>query len=134
MDVLYSGLSTGCCTQAYQLSFELASEVLVGHNSIRDNSERARDAVLNEFSLSKSRRNGLGCSLNGCYREGSYLEAAIVGKAVLVIGGYDRALALFDDPSLDSVIMVFNQEMVSIAESQSNIREDGQPENIPDDV
>jgi len=49
-------------------------------------------------------------------------------------GGYDRALALFDDPSLDSVIMVFNQEMVSIAESQSNIREDGQPENIPDDV
>jgi len=115
--------------------FELASEVLVGHNSIRDNSERARDAVLNEFSLSKEQEEWLGM-----FVERAVIEKEAISKPQLLEkpfsdrGGYDRALALFDDPSLDSVIMVFNQEMVSIAESQSNIREDGQPENIPDDV
>jgi hypothetical protein len=101
--------------------FELASEVLLGHNSIRKNSERAKQAVSREYDLSDEQQEWVQM-----FVERAVIEKETISKPQLLekpfsdYGGYDYAKDLFQDPSLDTVIATFNDELLSMPEITTN--------------
>ena len=101
--------------------FELTSEVLIGHNSIRKNSEQAKQAVNKEYDLSDEQQEWIQM-----FVERSVIEKETISKQQLLekpfsdYGGYDYAIDLFQDPSLDNVITTFNDELLSMPEITTN--------------
>jgi type I restriction enzyme R subunit len=108
--------------------FELASEVLLGHNSIRKNSEQAKQAVKSEYNLSDEQQEWIQM----------FVERAVIGKETISksqllekpfsdYGGYDYAIDLFQDPSLDTIVNMFNNELLSVPEMTTNNTGDDNP-------
>ncbi len=101
--------------------FELTSEVLIGHNSIRKNSEQAKQAVNKEYDLSDEQQEWIQM-----FVERAVIEKETISKPQLLekpfsdYGGYDYAIDLFQDPSLDNVITTFNNELLSMPEITTN--------------
>jgi hypothetical protein len=101
--------------------FELASEVILGHNSIRQNSERAKEAVNQEYKLSDEQQKWIEM-----FVERVVIEKETISKPQLLekpfsdYGGYDYAIDLFQNPDLDTVIAVFNDQLLSMPEMTTN--------------
>ena len=101
--------------------FELASEVLLGHNSIRKNSERANQAVNSEYDLSDEQQEWIQM-----FVERAVIEKEIISKRQLLekpfsdYGGYDYAIDLFQNPDLDTIIATFNDELLSMPKMPTN--------------
>jgi type I restriction enzyme R subunit len=103
--------------------FELTSEVLLGHNSIRKNSKRAKQAVIEEYGLSDEQQEWIQMLV-----ERAVIEKETISKSQLLekpfsdYGGYDHAIELFEDPDLDTLIATFNSELLSMSEMATNNR------------
>jgi hypothetical protein len=101
--------------------FELTSEVLLGHNSIRKNSERAKQAVNEKYDLSDEQQEWVQM-----FVERAVIEKETISKPQLLekpfsdYGGYDYAIDLFQDPDLDTLIATFNDELLSMPEMATN--------------
>lgn len=101
--------------------FELSSEVILGHNSIRENSKRAENAVNQAYELSDEQQEWIQM-----FVERAVIEKETISKQQLLekpfsdYGGFDYALELFQDPALDSVIAMFNNELLSISKTATN--------------
>lgn len=115
--------------------FELSSEVIVGHNSIRENSERARQAIADKYDLTDEQENWVEM-----FVERSVIEKRTISKQQMLEkpfsdhGGYDQAVKVFKDPSLDEVIIEFNNHLLSLPEPPSNKAGDAQSTNATDYV
>lgn len=98
--------------------FELASEVILGHNSIRQNSERAKEAVNEEYELSEEQQEWVQM-----FVERAVIEKETISKPQLLekpfsdYGGYDYAIELFQEPDLNVIIAAFNDRLLSMPET-----------------
>jgi type I site-specific restriction endonuclease len=110
--------------------FELTSEVILGHNSIRQNSERAKEAVNEEYELSDEQQEWIQM-----FVERAVIEKETISKPQLLekpfsdYGGYDYATELFQDPDLDAVIGTFNDRLLSMPEKATTNTDDGHSTN-----
>jgi hypothetical protein len=110
--------------------FELASEVILGHNSIRQNSERAKQAVNQEYELSDEQQEWLQM-----FVERAVIEKETISKPQLLekpfsdYGGYDYAIELFQEPDLDAVIVTFNDRLLSMPETATTNTDDSHSTN-----
>ncbi|MDL0144534.1 DEAD/DEAH box helicase family protein [Halobacterium salinarum] len=115
--------------------FELTSEVLLGHNSIRKNSERAKQAVNSEYELSDEQQEWIQM-----FVERAVIEKETISKPQLLekpfsdYGGYDYAIDLFQDPDLDTIIATFNDELLSMPEMAIDNTDDSESTNEPNYV
>ena len=115
--------------------FELSSEVIVGHNSIRENSERARQAITEKYDLTDEQENWVEM-----FVERSVIEKRTISKQQMLEkpfsdhGGYDQAVKVFKNPSLEEIITEFNNHLLSIPETPSNKTGDAQSTNATDYV
>jgi len=98
--------------------FELASEIILGHNSIRQNSERAKEAVNEEYELSEEQQEWVQM-----FVERAVIEKETISKPQLLekpfsdYGGYDYAIELFQEPDLNAIIAAFNDRLLSMPET-----------------
>jgi hypothetical protein len=110
--------------------FELASEIILGHNSIRQNSERARQAVKQEYEISDEQEEWIQM-----FVERAVIEKETISKPQLLekpfsdYGGYDYAIDLFQEPDLDAVISTFNDQLLLMPETANTNTDDGHSTN-----
>jgi type I restriction enzyme R subunit len=110
--------------------FELASEVILGHNSIRQNSEQARDAVMQEYNLSDEQQEWIQMFVDrAVIQKETISKPQLLEKPFSDRGGYDYAINLFQDPDLDSIITKFNNQLLSIPETTTTNKDDNHSTN-----
>lgn len=105
--------------------FELASEVLLGHNSIRKNSERAKQAVGRKYELSDEQQGWVQMFVKRAVIEKETIsKSQLLEKPFSDYGGYDYAINLFQNPSLDEIISTFNNQLLSMPETATTNTDD----------
>lgn len=95
--------------------FELASKVLLGHNTIKMNAKQARESIEQDYDLSEEQSEWINLfSEHASLNKGTITKRQLLNKPFSNRGGYDRAREVFDHPDLETIISEFNKHLLSL--------------------